>query len=329
MAYSIELREAAKRLYIKRFTPEEIRLELALPSTRPIYYWADKYGWRDMLREEEVDEAIARRIVMLTDIADKTGNQIKELDMLIEKHVKLKKQRQQSSCATPNTPTNTEHLSTKKKGRKRKNDVSHLSAEDFSAWHESLFEYQQTMHANLHQRIRNILKSRQIGATYYFAGEAFEQAVLTGEPQIFLSASRAQAEVFRSYIIAISQQFFEVELSGNPIVLNTAHGAAELRFLSTNSKTAQSYHGHVYIDEYFWIAKFDVLNKIASAMATHKHWRKTYFSTPSSKEHSAYGFWTGDHWRKGKANREHVPFPSQDELRDGGRLCLINSGVMW
>ena len=42
---------------------------------------------------------------------------------------------------------------------------------------------------NLHQRIRNILKSRQIGATYYFAGEAFEQAVLTGDPQIFLSAS--------------------------------------------------------------------------------------------------------------------------------------------
>lgn len=66
------------------------------------------------------------------------------------------------------------------------------------------------MHANLHQRIRNILKSRQIGATYYFAGEAFEQATLTGDPQIFLSASRAQAEVFRSYIVAIARSFLKL-----------------------------------------------------------------------------------------------------------------------
>ncbi len=93
MAYSPEIREAAKRLYLRRWSPDEIRAELNLPAARIVYYWADKYCWRDMLREEEVDEAIARRIVLLADISDKTGNQIKELDMLIEKHVKLKKLR--------------------------------------------------------------------------------------------------------------------------------------------------------------------------------------------------------------------------------------------
>lgn len=77
MAYSPEIREAAKRLYLRRYTPDEIRAELGLPNTRVVYFWADKYGWRDMLREEEVDEAITRRIVLLTDIADKSGNQIK------------------------------------------------------------------------------------------------------------------------------------------------------------------------------------------------------------------------------------------------------------
>ncbi|UUO22845.1 terminase [Colwellia sp. M166] len=340
MAYSVEIREAAKRLYLRHHTPDEIRNELGLPNNRVIYYWADKHNWRDMLREEDVDEAIARRIVMLTDISDKSGNQIKELDMLIEKHVKLKKQRanaeqqaqrQQGGAAAATSSPNgkrgkggdsqngkNDH---KKSGRKKKNDVSHLVAEDFGTWYDSLFEYQKTMHENLHQRIRNILKSRQIGATYYFAGEAFEQAVLTGDPQIFLSASRAQAEVFRTYIIAIAHEFFEIELTGNPIVLNTAHGEAELRFLSTNSKTAQSYHGHVYIDEYFWIGKFDELNKLASAMATHKNWRKTYFSTPSTKAHPAYNFWTGDHWRRGKADRENIEFPSFIEMRDKGRLC--------
>lgn len=341
MAYSPEIREAAKRLYLKRWTPDEIRLDLKLPSNRIIYYWADKYGWRDLLREEEVDEAIARRIVLLTDIQDKSGNQIKELDMLINQHVRLKKQRMEAERSALNesnsfgpasaskggnskgnpTADNNGGEGNKRKGRKRKNDVSHLTAEDFSAWYDSLYEYQKTMHGNLHQRIRNILKSRQIGATYYFAGEAFEQAVLTGDPQIFLSASRSQAEVFRSYIVAIAQEFFEIELTGNPIVLHTVHGDAELRFLSTNSKTAQSYHGHVYVDEYFWINKFDVLNKLASAMATHKNWRKTYFSTPSTKAHPAYPFWTGDHWRQGKPEREEVEFPTFDQMRDGGRLC--------
>lgn len=340
MAYSPEIREAAKRLYLKRWTPDEIRDDLGLPNNRIIYFWADKFGWRDLLREEEVDEAIARRIVLLTDIPDKTGNQIKELDMLINQHVRLKKQRIDAERKTQAEETghqhtdkrndggsnaggqdNTEKPGAKRKGRKKKNDVSELTAEDFAAWHDTLFGYQKTMHQNLGQRIRNILKSRQIGATYYFAGEAFEQATLTGEPQIFLSASRSQAEVFRTYIIAIAQQFFEIELTGNPIVLHTAHGDAELRFLSTNSKTAQSYHGHVYIDEYFWIGKFDVLNKLASAMATHKNWRKTYFSTPSTKAHPAYSFWTGDHWRQGKPDREEIEFPSFDALRDGGRLC--------
>jgi uncharacterized protein YjcR len=339
MAYSPEIREAAKRLYLRHWTPDEIRNELNLPNNRIIYYWADKQNWRDMLREEDVDEAIARRIVMLTDISDKSGMQIKELDMLIEKHVKLKKQRvdlaikqanggntnnkstSNNNSKNKNTNQGSGNQGDKPTGRKKKNDVSHLTAEDFGTWYASLFEYQKTMHKNLHQRIRNILKSRQVGATYYFSGEAFENAVLTGDPQIFLSASRSQAEVFRTYIVAIAHEFFEIELTGNPIVLNTAHGAAELRFLSTNGKTAQSYHGHVYVDEYFWIGKFDQLNKVASAMAAHKHWRKTYFSTPSTKAHPAYTFWTGDHWKNGNASREEIEFPTFDEMRDNGRLC--------
>lgn len=114
------------------------------------------------------------------------------------------------------------------------------------------------MRENLHQRIRNILKSRQIGATYYFSGEAFEDAVINGDDQIFLSASRAQAEVFRTYIIRIAKEFFDLELSGNPIVLSNG---ATLRFLSTNGKTAQSYSGHLYTDEYFWISRFEEVKK--------------------------------------------------------------------
>lgn len=339
MAYAPEIRQAARALYLKAWTPREIADELNLNSDRIIYHWADKYGWRDMLREQTIDEAIANRIQTLLEIENPSKPQLDMLDRLIAHHVKLKKVR---AIEKPNEPNDGGQLSppvgkqkatsgkqsadavsptqpqSGKRGRKVKNDVSEITEDCFKLWHDSLFKYQVVMRDNLHQRIRNILKSRQIGATYYFAGEALEQAILTGDNQIFLSASRAQAEVFRRYIVALAKEFLGLELSGNPMTLSNG---AELHFLSTNGKTAQSYHGHVYVDEYFWIGKFDELNKVASAMATHKKWRKTYFSTPSSKMHAAYPFWTGDKWRGDKSTRKNIEFPTFDELRDGGRLC--------
>ena len=76
------------------------------------------------------------------------------------------------------------------------------------------------MHENLHQRIRNILKSRQIGATYYFAGEAIRASRINVATRKYSSRPRrAQAEVFRTYIIAIAHEFFEIELTGNPIAI--------------------------------------------------------------------------------------------------------------
>lgn len=338
MAYAPEIRQAARALYLKAWTPREIADELNLNSDRIIYHWADKYGWRDMLREQTIDEAIANRIQTLLEIENPSKPQLDMLDRLIGHHVKLKKVR---ASELPKEPTESDTHSTQsghksgksgsqnadsgkqmaqsgKRGRKVKNDVSEITEDCFKLWHDSLFKYQVVMRDNLNQRIRNILKSRQIGATYYFAGEALEQAILTGDNQIFLSASRAQAEVFRRYIVALAKEFLGLELSGNPMTLSNG---AELHFLSTNGKTAQSYHGHVYVDEYFWIGKFDELNKVASAMATHKKWRKTYFSTPSSKMHAAYPFWTGDKWRGDKSTRKNIEFPTFDELRDGGRLC--------
>lgn len=329
MAYSDEIREAAKKLYLRGVPPKEIAAQLNLNSERIIYTWAEKFGWALLLNELSVEEMINRRLAVLIDKDEKTDQQLKEMDKLIDHHVKLLKahadanakvEQHPSLGSSPksdgDSPKNSSNGSRKRS--RKKNSIEHLTEDDFKGWHESLFEYQHTMRNNIKQRIRNILKSRQIGATYYFSGEALEDAILTGDNQIFLSASRAQAEVFRSYIIAIGKEFLDIELTGNPIILSNG---AELRFLSTNSKTAQSYHGHVYVDEYFWIPKFDELNKLASAMATHKKWRKTYFSTPSSKMHQAYPFWTGDQWRKGKDSRAHIEFPTFDEFRDDGRLC--------
>ncbi|EPR1976829.1 terminase large subunit domain-containing protein, partial [Yersinia enterocolitica] len=166
-----------------------------------------------------------------------------------------------------------------------------------SIFHENIFDYQRNwFDAGLQHRIRNILKSRQIGATFFFAREALLDAITTGRNQIFLSASKAQAHVFKSYIIDFARMV-DVDLKGDPMVLPNG---ARLFFLGTNVRTAQSYTGNLYLDEYFWIPKFQELRKVASGMSLHKKWRTTYFSTPSSLAHSAYPFWSGELFNKGR-----------------------------
>ncbi|MGP9438188.1 terminase large subunit domain-containing protein [Ewingella sp. AOP8-B2-18] len=325
--YSEELIGVARSLYLKRATPKEIAKDLNLPNARIIYYWATKWNWADLLSHESTEEAIERRYQLLVGRDAKSELEIKEMDTLISHAVKLRAQsnKHKEKLAASKPDYQGEHQEPndngepKKKRKNKKNDISGLTKDDFDAFaEEHLFGYQKHLRLNIAKQIRNILKSRQIGATWYFAFEAFEDAVLTGKPQIFLSASKAQAEVFRSYIVNIAEQYFGVALTGNPIRLSNG---AELRFLSTNKNTAQSYSGHLYCDEYFWVPNFAALNEVASAMATHDHWRTTYFSTPSAKTHQAYPFWTGEEWKRGDKNRTAVQFPTFDEMRDGGRSC--------
>lgn len=325
--YSEELKGVARALYLRRATPKEIAADLNLPNARIIYYWAEKYQWADLLSHESTEDAIERRYQLLAGRNEKTDLELKEMDMLIAHATKLRAQSNKHKEKLAESQGkrrdqgggDEDDDQPRKKRQYRKNDISGLTQEDFDAFaEENLFGYQKHLRLNIAQQIRNILKSRQIGATWYFAYEAFENAVMTGDPQIFLSASRPQAEVFRSYIVNIAQQYFGITLTGNPIRLSNG---AELRFLSTNKNTAQSYSGHLYCDEYFWVPNFAKLNEVASAMATHDKWRTTYFSTPSAKTHQAYPFWTGEEWKQGSKKRAHMPFPTFDELRDGGRSC--------
>ncbi|MGT3282143.1 terminase large subunit domain-containing protein [Yersinia enterocolitica] len=329
MAYSDEVIAAAKSLYLKRHTPKEIQKKLGLNSPRIIYYWATKFEWYTQLSTEDVEEVIARRCKVLLERDLKTQEERDELDRLIGHHVKLMSVRnkhtermaeiERTEAGTSGSGHTVRGEKGEQKARPRKaNDVSGLAAESFEPFIQKLFSYQQHLRNNKFRRVRNLLKSRQIGATYYFAFEAFEDAVLSGDTQIFLSASRRQAEVFRTYIVKIAQTEFGIPIKGNPIKLSNL---AELYFLATNSNTAQSNSGHLYIDEYLWIPNFRRLNEVASGMATHKHWRITYFSTPSAKTHQGYLFWSGDEWRKGDTKRKDVVFPSFDEMRDGGREC--------
>ncbi|WP_395593814.1 terminase family protein [Pseudomonas sp. B26140] len=342
MYYSTEVKEAAKRLFLRRCKAKEIQAQLNLPSVRIVYYWIRQGCWEDMLTDEEPLTAVSRRITLLLEkLTALDKGELDELDRLTTLRERLAKQ-----CAKPvPTPANDPgedggHRDGeprrqrkgksdrgdgggKKREKKAKNDIDHLTEVDFlDKFISKMFGYQKELFAAkqnpLTCRIRNILKSRQVGLTYYFAGEAFMDAVLTGDNQMFLSASRSQSEIFRNYIVGFAKQWFDIELTGNPIILSNG---AELRFLSTNSSTAQGYHGHVYVDEYFWIRDFDKLSTVASAMGTHKKWRKTYFSTPSAVSHQAYPFWSGEEFRNSKRGKKAGGTWPTEAAYTQGALC--------
>ncbi|XHF32831.1 terminase family protein [Pseudomonas chlororaphis] len=335
MNYPTEVKEAAKRLYLRRCSVKEIQAHLKLPNIRIVYYWIRQGGWDEMLTDEEPLSAVNRRITLILERIDPlTDAELKELERLTSLLERLKKLAAKPAPAAPSDRPDEPRErpsgqrrdrgdGSKRREKKAKNDISGLTEVDFLdkfiskmyGYQKELFEAKQNP---LTRRVRNILKSRQVGLTYYFAGEAFMDAVLSGDNQVFLSASRSQSEIFRSYIIQFAQQWFGIELTGNPITLSNG---AELRFLSTNSSTAQGYHGHVYVDEYFWIRDFEKLSTVASAMGTHKKWRKTYFSTPSAVSHQAYPFWSGDEFRNSKRGKKAGgEWPSEAAYTQGA-LC--------
>lgn len=214
-------------------------------------------------------------------------------------------------------------LKNRNKGDRKKTEQNAISQGQeellINGFLSGMFQYQRKWHeAGQKHRIRNILKSRQIGATYYFSHEALIDALVTGRNQIFISASKKQALQFRAYIVDYAKRTADVDLKGETITLPNG---AQLIFLGTNSKTAQSYHGNLYFDEIFWVNRFEEIRKVAAGMASQKQYRITYFSTPSSITHSAYRLWSGKLFNKGRPKAEQVEIDISHKNLKGGKEC--------
>ena len=295
-------------------------------SRATIYNWIREGNWISPFDGETILQAAQKRLFALIHRDNKTRSDNAEIDKMMKiierlEKIELQKEKLKLQLEKQNDAADQQARSSGRKKKRKNNyfgDVDPAEVEEKLL--SGLFNYQVELWEHRTERIRNILKSRQIGATYYFAAEAFADALMTGHNQIFLSASRNQADIFRGYIRGFARKWFDCELKGkDTIEIVTPKGVATLYFLSTNSATAQSYTGNVYIDEYFWIPKFDLLNKVAGAIATHKRWRKTYFSTPSAKSHSAFPFWNMDphNDKLKKRNKPLIPFPETEELKKG------------
>lgn len=316
----INQKQHAKFLYWQGWSVRKISQLMDLPEST-IGSWKNRENWDDASPLERVNNSLEARLQQLIFKDDKDGKDYKEIDLLgrqLERTARIERYNNGGNEADLNPK-----VQNRNKGPRKPPEKNAISDEQqqllVDAFHDGLFGYQKNWYqAGLAHRIRNILKSRQIGATYFFAHEALVDALTTGRNQIFLSASKAQAHVFKQYIIQFAKDVAEIELRGDPIILpNGAH----LYFLGTNIRTAQSYHGNLYLDEYFWIHKFQEFRKVASGMAIHKKWRQTYFSTPSAITHDAYPFWTGALFNKGRQKADRIEIDTSHAALVNGHLC--------
>lgn len=307
------VRQRAKQLYWQGYPPAEIARLMGI-NQNTIYSWKKRDEWDETPPVQRVSQSMDARLIQLTDKKDKTGGDFKEIDLLTRQLKKLSDGQQAETGAG-------------KKPRKRKLK-NHFTEEQIVALREKILDslswHQRGWYEQRHHRNRMILKSRQIGATWYFAREALLDALRDDvkypyqRNQIFLSASRRQAHQFRGFIQRVAEEV-DVELKGgDKIVLSNG---AELHFLGTSAATAQSYTGNLKFDEFFWVSNFTNLRKVAGAMATLKGLTRTYFSTPSGETHEAYPFWTGDRWNEKRTKAQRKAFDVGWKTLNSGLLC--------
>ncbi len=322
----------ARALYWRHWTMQQIADELAVPYST-VASWKTRHKWDDAPAIARAAEGTLERYLALIAKEKKTGSDYKEIDLLgrqMERLARIERYREGGNEADLNPKRRHGAQAANAKKQEAKNRITPEMAARLRADMEGQLHGRQKgwLLTSTAFRTRMILKSRQIGATWYFARERFLVGLETGRNQIFISASRAQANIFRAYIVQWVQKVCGVSLKGDPIVVQRGADPEdqedepldpfELHFLGTNYRTAQGYHGDVIIDECFWIYGFEELFKVASAMATQKQYSITLFSTPSTLAHEAYPLWSGARYNRRRPKADQVQIDiSHEALKDG------------
>ncbi len=299
-------RSQARHWYYQGWRVAKIAKELGIKAAT-VHSWKKRDGWERASAIERIEDALeadTTRLVNLPERSKADEDRLNANFRYLERTAKIKHYQATGSDKVVNR-----RLSNS--GRKTNRDHNELTEEhieQLKTWFAETFlkwGYQKRWwEAKNEYPIRNILKSRQIGATYYFAHEAFLDALETGDNQIFLSATKSQAKIFLEYIKKTVLDVCGVELKGSDRLV--LPNGATIYALATSKSSAQGYHGHLYMDEYFWVYGFKEFQRVTSGMAIHSQWRETYFSTPSSMNHEAYPFWTGEHYNEERPKSEHI-----------------------
>lgn len=214
----LDPRRQAMLLYFQGYRVARIA-EMLGEKVATVHSWKKRDKWGDYGPLDQMQLTTAARYCQLIMKEQKEGKDFKEIDLLArqsEHHARIRKFNDGGNEADLNPK-----VANRNKGPRRQPEKNVFTDEQIEkleeVFHASMFDYQRHwFEAGKTNRIRNLLKSRQIGATFYFAREALIDALLTGRNQIFLSASKAQAHVFKQYIIDFAKEV-EVELKGDPM----------------------------------------------------------------------------------------------------------------
>lgn len=323
---TLEKRRQARDLYWQGWQLFHIAEHLKIrPQT--IHNWKLRDRWDESSPLDRCKSITESRYIQLVSKTEKDPRDFKEIDLLGREMERLA--RVTSFIDSGGKPSVLNPKMARKGIAGRKNEISPEQRDRlYEAFRDWMKPHQrQWYEAGQRYKIRNILGSRQIGKSQFFAYEALDDALQTGRNQVWLSASKAQAFVGRQYIQQLAKEAADVDLRGDPIIIPRdccAKNRGEdpgLYFLGTNSLTAQSYHGNFLFDEYFWVYRFRQLQGVASAMASQKMWRETYFSTPSAVTHEAYRFWSGDQFNEGRNRRDRIKLDISHQALKDGRRC--------
>ena len=253
--------------------------------------WRDVEGWAVNMDPED---ALDARCTFLIVKDEKTQGEWRELGRLMELRNKMIR-RERKDAKAGDGPAAGKQGGRGKTGKagadsaaSNKNEIGHLNLAAIKG--PPFWKYQREF-LDDPARLRERIKGRQIGFTWTASWGGLTTAIETGRNQIFLSASKNQVGVFREYIKEQAEEYLGVELKGNKDRIELRRDGkawATLYFLSTNTATAQSYHGDLWIDEACWIPSYETLRKVAGGMASQKRFRTTIFSTPSTIIHPAW-----------------------------------------
>ena len=274
------LKRQARSLYWRGWPMADIAEELDI-KYQTLASWKNRGKWDDASPRQVIEDRIEAKIASYLDMPDFNEGHMKRVDFLTRQMERMARIGKFESSGkegdlNPKIARRNDDAAKAKRAEKRKNfltlDQWQALLDDF---HDRNFAYQAGWWEQRDQRTRKILKSRQIGATWYFAREALAKIaddVLAGEQprnQIFLSASRRQANKFRREIVGWVKRVTGVDLQGDPIMLDFGGLETEdgepvgggldpvgLYPMSTNSNTSQGESGDFYFDEFFWAQGF-------------------------------------------------------------------------
>ncbi|WP_289458028.1 terminase gpP N-terminus-related DNA-binding protein, partial [Klebsiella pneumoniae] len=199
----LDPRRQALLLYFQGYRIARIA-EMLGEKAATVHSWKKRDKWGSYGPLDQMQLTTAARYCQLIMKEQKEGKDFKEIDLLArqsERHARIGKFNNGGNEADLNP--NVENRNRGPRKPPEKNLFSDKQIEKLEEiFRAGMFEYQRHWwEAGIKHRIRNVLKSRQIGATYYFAREALIDALVTGRNQIFLSASKAQAHVFKQYVV--------------------------------------------------------------------------------------------------------------------------------